>query len=293
MRLKDIVRQHEGRLSPGDRRLIETFLSDPRLAALASTTELARAAGAHPSSLVRLSQKLGFTGFPELRALLRDELLPTGRPEDCGGDLVSNRPGDRLRRRLDDLPAHGVLDAVVAREMAVLGQLPVHVSSDEVEAVAALLAGARRILIFAEGGACALRELMVDRLRRLGRIAEPLPAEPRAASVSLTGLSAGEVVLAFAFVRIPNLLCPILETANEVGAGSVVIADLGGPLIRPQPTALLCAPRGPAGQSQSLIVPMAICHALILTLSAAQPEQALGAADRYQKLRVRMGQEAS
>jgi len=282
MRLKDVVKSHEGRLSTGDRRLIDAFLGDPRGVALASTTEAARLAGVHPSSLVRLAQKLGFSGFPELRTCLREELMP-----------ATGRPSERLRRRLDELPARGILDAVIEGERASLDAIKEHVAAAEIDRAAETLAAARRVLVFAEGGARALREWTVDRIRRLGRLAEPLEAEPRAASVALTGLGADDVVLGFAFVRVPRLLPGVLATAAEAGAKTLVVADLGGPLIRPSPDLLLSAPRGPGGRSQSLVVPMTLCHALILTLSAVLSEEAEAAAETYQRLRLRLGVDES
>lgn len=280
MLLIDILSRHEGGLTQTERRLIDVLLADPTGAAMFSATELAEKAGTHPSSLVRLAKKLGFDGFPDLRARLRDEIV------------LPDQPAARLRRRLDGLPREAVLESVVERERANLAALPHHVSDEQIKRAATLLSRSRRVLLFGEGGARMLRDLMSDRLRRIGILAEVMPAEAREVAASLTALTADDMLLAFAFARLPRLLPAVLAEAARCGATSVVLSDLAGSLLRPTPDLLIAAPRGPGGQSQALVVPLVLCHAILLTIAMVDKGRSLKRAERYGKLRAALTEQS-
>lgn len=54
-------------LSAGDRQIADTILGDPDAMARLSSSDLARAAGRSQSSVVKFCQKLGFSGYQDLR----------------------------------------------------------------------------------------------------------------------------------------------------------------------------------------------------------------------------------
>ena len=66
------ARHQYGRLSPSQRRVIDHLLADTRYAAVISGPELARTLEVSESTVTRAAQTLGFSGFPDLQAHLRD-----------------------------------------------------------------------------------------------------------------------------------------------------------------------------------------------------------------------------
>lgn len=276
MQLQEMISAYRGKLTPADRRLVDLLLADPTAAAMSSATELAARADVHAASLVRLAKKLGFEGFPDLRARLREAVI------------AQDLPADRLRRRVADIPPEAVLESVIAQERAALVGIMDHVGEAQIRDAAARLAGARRVTLFAEGTARQLAALMADRLRRLGFLTDQVAAEPREMASALTGMDSRDVLLAFAFARTPRLLPGMLRETAALGATSILLSDMGGPLLRPAPDVLLAAPRGPNGQSQTLIVPLAICQSILLALTMREPDRMLDAAGRYGAIRRRL-----
>ncbi len=276
MSLKEIIRQHAGRLTPADRRLVDALLENPAGAAMSSASDIAQRAGVHAASLVRLARKLGFEGFADLRARLQADIL------------AGEQPHDRLRKRVQDLPPDQVLQAVMERERAFLRDLPNHVSQEQIARAARLIADGHRILLFAEGSSRLLRDMMARRLRRVGRPVEVLEAQSRDLAEGLNTLAGTDVLMAFAFSAVPPLLPPVLEEAARCGAASILVADLIGPLVRPAPDLLLSAPRGVAGESQSLTIPMALCTSILLTLPLVDGGASIRAVERYGILRRQM-----
>lgn len=252
--LKTAVETYAGTLTASERRLVEALLSSPNEAALLSAADLAARAGAHQATAVRLAQKLGYRGYPELRARLQADLL---RPE----------PAERLKRRLERSQA-GVLAALVESEVEALQELPKHVSQEDLERAADLLRGAERVFLFAQGNAAPLAELLERRLRRSGLRTARLSGSGRDLAEGLVPLSPQDLVVAFAFHREPAGLVPLLEVAQGVGAATLLISDPFGSTVRPPPTLVLAVPRGEQEVFHTLSVPMALCNALVLTLAA-------------------------
>ena len=75
------------RLTATERRLAEVVLAEPSLLAFGTVSELAERAGTSRPSVVRFAHKLGFGGFSELQAHVR---------EGISEQLL--RPGQRIRR---------------------------------------------------------------------------------------------------------------------------------------------------------------------------------------------------
>ncbi len=94
---------HLPALTPAERRVAVVVADDPEAVAFGTVADVARRSGASGATVVRLATKLGFDGFVELQASVREELARRLRPAS-----------ERIRR-----PAPGdVLGAALATEMA-------------------------------------------------------------------------------------------------------------------------------------------------------------------------------
>lgn len=61
-------------LTRSERQLVGVLLRDYPVAGLGSVTSLAKDAGVSPPTVIRMARKLGFGGFPEMQAALREEI---------------------------------------------------------------------------------------------------------------------------------------------------------------------------------------------------------------------------
>jgi LacI family transcriptional regulator len=69
-----LLQKGTGDFGKGSRRLADFFVSSPSETALLTSAEVAERCGVHASSVVRLAQGLGFSGFRELQALFQRDL---------------------------------------------------------------------------------------------------------------------------------------------------------------------------------------------------------------------------
>lgn len=71
--VKERIQDLADALTPAERQLSDSLLSDYPMAGLQSITRVANAAGVSTPTVIRLARKLGFDGFPEMQSALREE----------------------------------------------------------------------------------------------------------------------------------------------------------------------------------------------------------------------------
>ena len=263
MDFSNAVRQHKGKLTPSDLRLIDELLNNPTEGAFLSASALASRANVHEAAATRLAQKLGYAGYPDLRAQLQEDLLALGEP------------AERVQRRLEQIADGAILETLVESEVAALGALPRYVTADDLERAAACVHDAAHIYIYGRGHASSLVDLADRRLRRFGYRTVVLDGDNREVAERALAIGQGDCVLAFTFHRAAAPLGSLLNHAAAAGAKTIVVSDLTGATLRPAPDLLLAAPRGREEEFQTLSVPMAICNALILTIAQGDKEPSL------------------
>ncbi len=276
MHFEQAVLDHQARLTESDRRLVALVLEDPATAAFESAEELAQRAGVHAATVVRFAKKLGFDGFPALRASLAAELRE------------SLSPASRVLHRLHQSDPDDLLTNVVAEEVKRLQVLATRLTQEQLDEAARLVVEARQVRIFAHGHATALAELLERRLRRGGVDARLLTGSPRDLAEQLVGLASDELVIAFALRAVPPSLAAVLGHAASVGAASIVVTDTLGPLLAPQPDLVLAAPRGDQQDFLSLVVPLVICEALVLTIAQNDRGRTIDSLERLGQLMDRL-----
>ncbi|GAA3651517.1 MurR/RpiR family transcriptional regulator [Microbacterium marinilacus] len=270
MLIAELVRGRADRLTATDRRLVAVLQARPAEAAFWYAADLTEPLGLHQSAATRMAQRLGFEGYPQLRDALRQDYL--------AGDGPSQRVRGRLQRHPDD-----VLGGFVDDELAALSALPAHVTQSEIDDLAARIAAAGHVHLFAQGNATVLTDLLSRRLRRFGMRSTLLTGPRRDLAERLSTLEPGDLLLACAFRRVPAALPPVLEIAAEGGAYTALITDVLLAM-SPQPDAILAAPRGGSDDYLSLTVPMALINALVLTIARQAPDRAIGSLDRLGSL---------
>lgn len=252
MSFKNVVEKYAGKLTEADNNLIQELMRNPQEASFLTASDLATRTGVHESTAIRLAQKLGFEGYPELRKALQQDLL----------DTVDS--SERIQRRLEEA---NDLTVLVADEISAYHELLQSVSQSQIDQAAKILIDAEHVYLFARGHATALLEYVDRRLRRAGMYTIDLRHRGRDMAEHIINLNPKDALLAFAFRKKQRELETLLSQIKPEGVPSIVISDSLGPVIRPKPTLLISARRGAEGKFQSHSIPMTICSALILAIA--------------------------
>jgi DNA-binding MurR/RpiR family transcriptional regulator len=259
MGLRKVVSENTRSLTQSERRVVATLMRDVRESALLPAANIASIADVHESTVVRLAQKLGYTGYSDLREALRDDVREL---DDRTSRLV----------KLNDERGYDLASLVLAEAQALM-RLPDHLSQAELDDSAQLLLDARHIFIHGNHFAVPLVTFLDRRLRLLGFRTTALASEGRELAERASSIGEGDLVFAFALRREPTALAALLARASDVGASSIVLTDIHGLAMETTPTKLLLAPRGIDEDFRTQVVPHLVCYALQLSLYHLAPER--------------------
>jgi DNA-binding MurR/RpiR family transcriptional regulator len=265
--ITEIVKSRGHLLTATDRKLVAVLRAQPAEAAFWFANDLTAPLGLHQSAATRLAQRLGFAGYPQLRDALRQDYL------------AGDGPSQRLKGRLDQHPLDEVLRSFVDDEVEALRALPQHVTQHELDALAMRVLASSTVYLFGQGNATILVDQLTRRLQRFGVRPVPLVGSRRDIAEAVTLIGADDLLIVFAFRRVPSVLGSLLDLATAEGAHSVLITDTLLSM-QPSPAQIIAAPRGGSDAFLSLTVPMAISNALVLTIAQNAPEPAVRSLDR-------------
>lgn len=144
--ITDLIAEHGARLTGAERRVAQVVLDQPQLIAFGTVADLAAAADAGASTVVRFAGKLGFDGFGELQESIQRDLASQLRPAaerirepGLAQPLEQHRAAmiGNVARTVDQLDADA-LDRVVTM-LADLARPVLILGADAVSGVAAQL----------------------------------------------------------------------------------------------------------------------------------------------------------
>ncbi|QFY09471.1 SIS domain-containing protein [Nonomuraea phyllanthi] len=262
-------------LPPGERAIVRVLLDDYPFAALGSLRALAERAGVSPPTASRLFDRLGYAGFADFQAAVRDgardrsRLLEfvtgapgTGAPDASspaasspGGDGAGAPEPSGLRRAAEDLRAG--LDGTLAS-----------VTDPLLEASAALLAGADTV--WALGGPLSelAAEYLIRQLASLRPGAHRVPGSAQARARTLLDLGGGDVVVAYDFRRYSPDTARFVEAARARGARLLLVTDAWESPLSAAAQVLIRLPREAAGPIAPLAHEIAVTELLLVATAA-------------------------
>jgi DNA-binding MurR/RpiR family transcriptional regulator len=263
------------RLAPSERDVARFFADHCDEVLFMSAAEIGVAVGAGRATVVRTAQRLGYDGLPELKRELRDSLRSRATPTQ------------RLGHSLDDLK-HGesVLDHVLSFQVTTLNDARTSLAREEFARAVALLAKAKRVLIYAPRPHEGLAEYFARVLRRLGK--RVLFVRAAGDAEELLELDAGDVLVMVAYQRAERRLREILEMVREAGASSILVTDTLALAMKGRYTVALSARRGSILEYPTVVVIIAVLEALLIGLSAHDRANVIAATERMSTVRTRL-----
>ncbi len=249
------IAAHDQRLAPSPRRIIDTLLADKRYAAY-SAAELARELRVSESTVTRAAQALGFAGYPELKARLRDRLFGgpvSDRIEASVAELGDTLGAASLRAIQDDIAA---LQAT-AREL----------DPARLELLVEALVAARRIHIFGARGSHGLAEMLGLNLRLLRPDVHVLSQTAGDLGDQLIDLMPEEVLIAISFRRLDRVTVELVRQAAGAGMTTIAITDHRANALARLATHTLVAHLAPLRLLPSYASGASVVHALATVLS--------------------------
>lgn len=209
-------------LPPQERRAADALLTHLDDLATYRAAELASLAGVSKATMSRLFRSLGFADFDEVRDHVR-ALRVAGEP-----------------RRTEGAPS---LAGHIANETEAIGSL---LESAPIPQAVDALAAARRVLVVGWRNSYPVALHLREQLAQIRDSVTIGPQPGQTVGEELTGLGAGDVVVAVGFRRRPAVFASFVGEAVRSGAAVIVLADPSGAAhLRRATVALECPVQGP------------------------------------------------
>jgi DNA-binding MurR/RpiR family transcriptional regulator len=212
-----LLRELKGRgnsLTQSQRKLLEYILAHEEESVFLKIAELARRAKVSQATVSRLSQALGFKGFPgfqkELQRLFRNKLTTTSRLQNTVRKVTSDRD---------------VLTKVLQTDMENISETLKQTSLSEFRKFVKSLASAGRIVVVGLRSTHSLAVFFGVALEFLQKNVWILQPGIGDMWDRLLGLHKGDVVVGFSFPRYTKQTIEVLRFAKDKGLKTLAITD--------------------------------------------------------------------
>lgn len=249
------------RLSRKQKAIARFILDHKGFVAFASAHDVAARTHTSAATVVRFCQMLGYQGYVQFRARLRDELAKRLAPQVAPARLTEPSPEEELLAR------------VFATDMRNIERTATLTAKERLHAATKALRCARQILVVGSGLTAAVAESLTHALQVMNLPARSVVGGGEPLALALAFLQADDVLVGIGFHPDLKDVVKALEQARSIGAPSIGITDSElSPLARLADHPFLVSTDGVA-HSLSLAAAMSLVNAFIALLSHDMPER--------------------
>ncbi len=201
-------------LSPSEKKVADYLIANYQTVAFLSCQELGRQAGASDTTVIRLSNKLGYEGFLQLKKELQEVVQ----------DKIS--PSEKFSKTAKSVTAKNFIVETYQQEMSSLEKTFGMIDTDEVLTIIEKINSARKIFAMGLGLSAATIRYLCNRLRRISKDVVEINSSAYSLVEKISQLSKEDLLIAFDFPRYSNDVFKTLRYAKEdIGATTVLITD--------------------------------------------------------------------
>ncbi len=208
--VRDRILKHADGLPPQQRNIAEYLLEHLDTVPFLSVPELARRCGVSEATIVRFGQRIGFSGFAELKMALVE--------------LLQSRLGVDENREASDL-GEDLLESVAAHEGRNIRLTVENTDREVFAAIAELVFSADHVYTFGMGISANLAELAAYTLVQVGVAAHPMSTGFSSPKEQLVALKKSDLVLVISLPPYSRQSLELVDASAEAGAATVVLSD--------------------------------------------------------------------
>jgi DNA-binding MurR/RpiR family transcriptional regulator len=256
-------------LSKKHKEIAHFILEYPDFVAFAAAAEVGIKTDTSAATVVRFSQALGYEGYLELQAAVRERMSSQWK--------AVQRFEERLAGPISD---EDLLTHVFAIEIQNIERTAVLTAGEQLRAAAAEVGRARQVLIVGSGLAATLVEFLAYALQTMDLPTRSVTGGEEPLALALGFLQPEDVVIGISFRHNPASVLRAVQVAKGIGAKSIGIASSElSPLVQLSDYHFRVAADGLA-YGPSPVAAMALLNAFISALSLGEPEQVSHSQDR-------------
>jgi DNA-binding MurR/RpiR family transcriptional regulator len=215
MTIAEKIKQQFDQFTPAERELVNTLITNYPMAGLVTITELAKSAKVSTPTVMRTAKKLGFKGFSDFQAELRDELQKT-----------LSDPMVKHDHWASDVPAEHILGQFATAVTTNLRQSLKQIDHESFDQVVSLLSYKNRDIHIVGGRIThAFADYLQTHLQVIRKNVQMLPSSSSLWPHHLLNVNAGDVLIIFDIRRYEADLLELAKLASERDVKIVLFTD--------------------------------------------------------------------
>jgi len=274
------IEERKDTLSRTERRVAEYVAANAERVVFLSALQLAKLTRTSDATVIRTARALGFTGWPELKHEVGSRLM------------ASTEPARRLAGRITvarEASSDDMLDIVFDEAAERVRQARQALDTPSFDRAVDVIGAAGAVLTFGVGVSRVVAEYCAVRLGRLGMRASTAARMGFALADDLLPLAEGDAVVIYSPGRLLREVEVVLEHAEAVGAGVVLVTDtLHHDIDGGRVQAVLEAPLSAGGLTGETLAAGVVTDALLLALARRGEERATRTSKTLTGLRKRL-----
>ncbi len=272
--IAQLISDHYSSLTKSEKIIANFLRKNQEESAFLSAAEIAKRLDLSEATLVRFARTLGFCSYPAMRSVLQENFR----------QRVTHSA--RLRGRLEETKQNGdIFERLTVTEIDYLTQALDSIDRKQLDKAVELIRTHNKIYVLGLGPSISLVDLLEIRLHRFGKEVVPLKAYGREVIDSMLVMKPDDLVFVICFFDQNPTLQLVLDYSHKVGATVIMLTDTLDTILGDKADVVLSARRGPVGEFHSLVVPMTVINALLLSVASVDQEHIMPVLDRLDSLR--------
>ena len=260
--LSERIRLKSPEFSKGQRRIARFIEEQPDQVAFMTASKLGATVGVSESTVVRFATEIGYSGYPALQQAMQEMIR---------SKLTSVQ---RLERTSSNIPLPNLLDAVLEQDIDILKRTREAMDAPEFYQAVDALVRAKRVFVLGAGSSLALATFLAHYLRLVFETVQLVEATSEDNILQqMLHVHEGDAIIAISFPRYSKKAVKTLKYARDRGMVTVAITDSPLSPLAQYANHLLLARSDMVSFVDSLVGPLSVINALIVTVAIRKKEE--------------------
>ena len=254
--LSERIRLKSPEFSKGQRAIARYIEEHADKVAFMTASKLGKTVGVSESTVVRFATEIGYAGYPALQQAMQEMIR---------SKMTSVQ---RLEMTSANLGPTELLDAVLEQDIDILKRTKETIDQEAFYRAADALTKAKRVCVLGAGSSLALATFLSHYLQLVFDTVQLVEATSEASIIQqMIHVGEGDAIIAISFPRYSKKAVKALQYASDKGAATVAITDSPLSPLAQYATHLLLARSDMVSFVDSVVGPLSIINALIVSIA--------------------------